>query len=97
MDGECPDGRAIRSFATLDTSARMCAHALVRGFRATLSPRRTTMAGVEHLRPSDTSIDPQFYFSGEYQFPDNYRHPPLFMGRRDCLCARRPPQSLEFD
>src|SRR5207302_3490869 len=94
MDDECPDGRAIRSFVTLDTCARMGAHAVVRGFRATLSPRRTSMAGVEHLRPADARTHPQFHFSGEYQFPGNYRHPPLPMGRRHRFSARRRTESV---
>src|SRR5258708_38276946 len=92
MYEECRDGRAIPSFGTLDTCARVCAYAVIRGLRATLSPCRTSMAGVEHLRPADARTDPQFHFSGKYQFPGNYRHPPLLMGRRDNLCARRPTE-----
>ena len=38
---------------------------LVCGFRATLSPRRTTMAGVEYLRSADTGADSQFHFDAE--------------------------------
>ena len=37
----------------------------VRGFRAALSPCRTTMARVEHLRPADTGADSQFHFYAE--------------------------------
>jgi len=38
------------------------------------------MAGVEHLRPADTSMILNFNSPVKCQFPDNYRHPPLFMG-----------------
>ena len=31
-------------------------------FRATLSPRRTTMARVEYLRLTDTGVNSQFHF-----------------------------------
>ena len=54
------------------------------------------MAGVEHLRPADVDTRPQFHFSTEYQFPGNYRYPPLLMGRRDRLSARRPRESMGF-
>ena len=66
MDDECPDGGAVPGFDTLDTRARMGAHCLVHRLRATLSPRRTAMAGVEYLRPADTGIDSQFHFYVEY-------------------------------
>ena len=66
MDDECPDGGAVPGFDTLDTCARVGADPVIPGFRATLSARRTSLAGVEHLRPADARTDPQFYFSGEY-------------------------------
>ena len=53
----------------------------LRRFRATLSTRRTIVAGVEHLRPADSGADSQFHFSGEYQLQQDHRHPPLFVGR----------------
>ena len=34
-------------------------------FRATLSPRRTTMASVDHLRSADSSVNSQFHFHAE--------------------------------
>ena len=94
MDDECPDGGAVPGFDTLDTCARVGADPVIPGFRATLSARRTSMAGVEHLRHADARTDPQFHFSGEYQFPGNYRHPPLPMGRRHRFSARRRAESV---
>ena len=59
---------AIRIIGTLDTCAHVGPHAVVCGFRATLSTRRTSLVSLEYLRPADAGADPQFHFSGEYQF-----------------------------
>ena len=64
-DDACRDSRAIRSTHALDTCARVGARCLVRGFRATLSPRRTIMARVGYLRLADTGVDSQFHFYAE--------------------------------
>src|SRR4029077_20746482 len=59
------DSRAIQSAPALDTCAYVRAHCFVRKFRATLSPRRTTMASVDHLRSADRSVNSQFHFHAE--------------------------------
>ena len=59
------DSRAIRSARALDTCAYVGADCFVRKFRATLSPRRTTMASVDHLRSADSSVNSQFHFHAE--------------------------------
>ena len=79
LDDACRDGRPIRSTPALDTCARMGADSLVRGFRAALSPRRTTMARVEYLQPAHTGPGCEFYCYAEHQLPANYKPPPLLM------------------
>ena len=39
---------------------------------------RTSLAGVEYLRPADAGFDPQFPFSCKYQLQGDHRHSPLF-------------------
>ena len=67
-DDACRDSRTIRSTRSLDTCARLGAHCRVRSFRAALSPRRATVARVEHLWPADTGADSQFHFDAESYF-----------------------------
>src|SRR5439155_20304211 len=57
-----------KTFDTLDTSACLGPHYLVRCFRAALSSYRTSMVGVEYLRRANAGIDPQFQFSCYYKF-----------------------------
>src|SRR5690349_1384555 len=80
MDAEFQNDGPIRTVDTLDTCAHVGAHAVLCGFRATLSTRRASLVGLEYLRPSDPGVDPQFHFSGKYQFHRDYRDPSVFMG-----------------
>src|SRR5262245_46454660 len=96
MDAEFQDRWAIPGVDALDTCAHVGAHAVVRGFRATLSARRTSLAGLEYLRPADPSADPQFHFPREHQFQRDYRHPPVFMGWADGLDSGRNSESVGY-
>src|SRR5215475_6378876 len=94
MDGEFQDGRPIRTVGTLGACAHVGAHAVLCGFRATLSTCRTTLVSLEYLRPADPGVDIEFYFSDKYQFQRDYRHPPVFMGWADGLSSRRRSESM---
>ena len=94
MDAECDHGGAIPTADALDPRAGVGAYAIFRRFCPTLSTCRTSVAGVEHLRPADVGVDSQFHFSGEYQLQQDYRHPPLCVGWRYHLNACRHPQSV---
>ncbi len=63
---ECQDGGAIPIIGPLGACANLVAHGVVRGFRATLSPCRTTLAGVEHLQSANARTDSQFHFSRQH-------------------------------
>src|SRR5438034_271407 len=94
MDDPCQNGGAIPTVDALDTCADVGAHPVVRGFRATLSACRASVAGVEHLRSADIYTDPQFQLSAGYQFQNNNRHSALFVGRRDGVGARWCTESM---
>src|SRR4029077_4999084 len=87
MDDERQDSGAIPTVGALDTCADVGPHCLIRGFRAALFTCWTCLAGVEHLRSADAGADPQFLFSGKYQLQVDHIYSPLFLGRRDGLCA----------
>ena len=66
----------------LDTCASVGAHCLLREFRAALSPRRTTMARVEYLRPADTGVNSQFRSYAESELPPNNKPSSVLVGER---------------
>src|SRR5262245_59503392 len=94
MDAERDNGGTISTAHALDPCAGVGAHGILRRFCSTLSTRRTTVAGVEYLRPADARVDSQFYFSSKYQLRPDYRHPPLRLGRRDHFSASWRPEPM---
>src|SRR6516162_9610112 len=94
MDAECDDGGAISTVNALDPCAGVGPHDIIRRVCSTLSACRTTVAGVEHLRPADGGANSQFHFSCEYQLQQDHRHPPLSLGWRYYFTAPWCPEPV---
>ena len=74
MHAERDHGGAISTANALERCAAVASYDILRRVRSILSARRTTVAGVEHLLPSDVIADPQFYYSAGYQFQNSLQY-----------------------
>ena len=92
------DHRTIRRAAPMGASAGVDADRVGGVVRASLSPRRAALAGLDCLRPADAGLGPQFPFYPEHQLPGNHQSAtPLVVGRRDGLGAGRRNEPLDLD